>query len=83
MQGKKRRTFRASPLFSLEMSALAVPIDFQISAAIKILGQTMCSQLSELFEKSLKQFSGPISSYLQECEEIRGGSVGREKMRCG
>lgn len=80
MQGMKRRTCRASPLCSLEMSALAVPIDFQISAAIKILGQT---KLSELFEKSLKQFSGPISSYLQECEEIRGGSVGREKMRCG
>lgn len=82
MQGMTRRTFRASPLCSLEMSALTVPIDFQISVA-KILGQTLCSQLSELFEKSLKQFSGPISSYLQECEEIRGGSVGREKMRCG
>lgn len=34
----------------------------------------------EHFEKRLEQFSGPISSYLQEHEEVWGGSRGREEM---
>lgn len=62
------------------MSAPADPIDFQISVAIRILGQTGCSQLLEHFEKRLEEFSGPISCYLQEHEEVCGGSRGREEM---